>query len=178
MYNLKNDPSELINVVKTHPKEHKKLLISWNDYTSKHGFKNDKDWNMPTGDIKRGWGYDRMSKGLIKTAPEYMSDHVALNQKLTLTFESQITFAGTNGKSIRLQKYGDPRIIWSKDLNEQSEFEGKKEIIFQDFPTLEPDSHYYLTWDAGWAQYFEKGKWKPISAVRESAYAFRFKTTK
>jgi arylsulfatase A-like enzyme len=176
LYNLKKDPSELHNVANTCTKKHKKLLSAWNNYTKTHGFENNDQWNMPTGETTRGWGFDKMSKGLVKTTPEYMSDQVAIDQKLTLTFESKITFSGTQGKSIRLQKYGNSEIIWSKDLDEHSKFEGKKEIIFQDFPTLEPNSHYYITWDAGWVRYSEKGKLKPLIAVRESAYAFRFKT--
>tara|TARA_R110002096_G_scaffold436063_1_gene666694 strand:- start:19151 stop:21130 length:1980 start_codon:yes stop_codon:yes gene_type:complete len=178
LYNLKKDPTERNDVSEEDPKEHKALLNAWNDYVHEHGFRDDDKWNMRTGDTKRGWGYDRISKGLVKTAPDYMSDHVALNQKLTLTFKSKINFANTKGKSIRLQKYGDSKIIWSKDLDENSKFQGKKEIVFHDFPTLEPNAHYYITWDMGWVKYRENGKWKPLNPVRESAYAYRFKTVR
>ncbi|WP_139959667.1 sulfatase-like hydrolase/transferase [Flavicella sediminum] len=176
LYNLKKDPTELINLADSCPKEHEKLMKAWDDYTYTHGFEDDKHWNTSPGKTTRGWGFDRMSKGLLKTMPEYMSHQVAIDQKLTLIFKSKISFENTKGKSIRLQKYGNPEIIWSKDLDENSSFQGKKEIVFDDFPVLEPNSHYYITWDSGWVKYFEKGKWNPLSAVRESAYAYRFKT--
>lgn len=178
LYNLKEDPTELNNLAGSNSKKHSELLKAWNSYTKEHGFENDKEWNMPTGTIKRDWGYDNICKGLTKTVPEYMGDNVPINQKLTLIFKDKISFANTQGKSIRLQKYGDTKIIWSKDLDENCDYEGKKEIVFQDFPKLEPNSHYYITWDLGWVKYFENGKWKSLNPVRESAYAYRFKTEK
>jgi arylsulfatase len=176
LYNLKKDPSELQSLSKKHPKKQKELLKAWNTYTHKHGFNNSIDWNRATGTKTRGWGYDRASKGLVKTLPAYMSKDVPLNQKLSLKFTGKISFIKTKGKSIRLQKYGDSTTLWTKDLDENCEFQGKKEIVFHDFPNLEANSHYYITWDAGWVTYFENGKWNPISSVRESAYAYRFKT--
>ncbi|WP_299665987.1 sulfatase-like hydrolase/transferase [uncultured Polaribacter sp.] len=177
LYNLKNDPTETENVHKKHQTKYKELLNSWNDYTQKHGFNNDKLWNMPTGDKKRGFGYDRVKNMMVKASPEFMEDNVCINQKLTFTFNGKVTFANTNGRKIRLQKYGSQEILWSKDLDINSDFEGEKEIVFKDFPTLESNTHYYITWDAGWVKIKQKGKMKPIQPVRESAFAYRFRTS-
>lgn len=178
LYHLKEDPTEIINVHKKHQVKYNQLFNAWKDYATSEGFVNDKKWNMPSGKNKRGFGYDRINTVLLKTMPEYMSENVPVDQKLTLSFKSIVSFAGTKGKSIRLQKYGDTTVLWSQDLDESSPFEGKKEITFNDFPTLEPDAHYYITWQAGWVKVMDKGKLTPISPVRESAYAYRFKTIK
>ena len=176
LYNLKNDPTELENVRNKYLIKYNELLKDWTDYTKKHGFENDKQWNMPTGNKKRGFGYDRVKTMMVKASPDFMEDNVSINQKLTFTFGNEISFANTNNKKIRLQKYGSQEIIWSKDLDINSDFEGKKEIIFNDFPKLEPNTHYYITWDTGWVKVKKNGKMIPIQSVRESAYAYRFKT--
>lgn len=178
LYNLKDDPTETTNVHKKHQVKYAQLLKAWNNYAKKEGFSEDKRWNRPSGNKKRGFGYDRINSLMVKTAPEYMESNVSVNQKLSFTFSGSISFKGTKGRVIRLQKYGETKILWSKDLDENSPFEGKKEITFDDFPALEPDTHYYITWQAGWVKVMEKGKLKPISPVRESAFAYRFKTEK
>ncbi|MGB5983192.1 MAG: sulfatase-like hydrolase/transferase [Nonlabens sp.] len=177
LYNLENDPSETIDLRAQHPKKFKELLNSWNAYTRKAGFENDKRWNMATGDKKRNFGYDRINKLLKSTTPEYMEDNVAVSEKLVLDFKGPVTFKGTQGKSIRLLKYGNPAVLWSKDLDENSSFEGKTILSFEDFPQLDPGSHYYITWDPGWVKVKQNGKFQPITPVRESAYAYRFKTS-
>ena len=176
LYNLKNDPTETENVRQKHQIKYNELLAAWKDYTKKHGFENNKQWNMPTGNKTRGFGYDRVKNMMVKASPEFMEDNVLVNQKLSFVFKGNITFANTVGKQIRLQKYGSSVILWSKDLDVNSDFEGEKEITFDDFPDLEPNTHYYITWDAGWVKIKEKGKLKPIQPVRESAFAYRFKT--
>lgn len=178
LYNLKDDPTETTNVHKKHQVKYGQLLKAWNNYAKKEGFSEDKRWNRTAGTEKRGFGYDRINSLMVKTVPEYMQSDVSVNQKLSFTFSGNISFKGTKGRVIRLQKYGDPKILWSQDLDENSPFEGKKEITFDDFPALEPDTHYYITWQAGWVKVMEKGKLKPISPVRESAFAYRFKTEK
>jgi len=178
LYDLINDPTETQDLRDKNKDKFHELNKAWNDYVRKEGFADDKQWNMPMGETKRGFGYDRIPDAMISALPAYMSDNVPVNQKLTFVFKNKISFAGTQGKKIRLQKYGDPSILWSKDLDENSAFEGKKEIKFDDFPQLDPDAHYYITWDAGWVKVLEKGTMKPISPVRESAFAYRFKTEK
>lgn len=178
LYNLKEDPTETTDVHKKHQIKFKQLLNAWNNYAKEQSFTNDPEWNMTTGSVKRGFGYDRINPLLLKALPNYMSDGVALDQKLTLSFKGNISFTGTEGRTIRLQKYGNPRILWSKDLDENSVFEGKSEITFDDFPLLEANSHYYITWQEGWVKVMQNGKLTPISPVRESAYAYRFKTVK
>ncbi|WP_088323855.1 sulfatase-like hydrolase/transferase [Polaribacter tangerinus] len=177
LYNLKNDPTETENIRAKHQFKYKELLKAWNNYTQKHGFANNKQWNMPTGNKKRGFGFDRVKNMMVKASPEFMEDNVSINQKLSFTFQGEISFVNTKGRKIRLQKYGCSEIIWSNDLDTNSNYEGKNEIVFKDFPILEPNTHYYITWDAGWVKIKQNGKLRPIQAVKESAYAYRFRTS-
>ncbi|WP_299053712.1 Ig-like domain-containing protein [uncultured Polaribacter sp.] len=131
---------------------------------------------MPTGSIKRGFGFNRVKNIMVSSSPEFMEDNVSTNQKLTFVFKNVISFKNTKNRKIRLQKYGNPKILWTKDFNENSIFEGQKKIIFTDFPTLEPNTHYYITWDSNWVKINQNGNLTPIQPVRESAFAYRFKT--
>lgn len=178
LYNLKSDPVENNDLAKREDETYQRLIQKWQDYTQKHGFENDPEWNRPVGDVRRGWGYDFLAagQGIIATTPVCMSDEVRTDEKLKIKFDGIIDFFSTEEKVIRLQKYGDPTIIWSADPDETNPYQGKTEVVFDDFPKLEPDTHYYITWDAGWVKYKRNGKLIGIPPVRESAFAFRFKT--
>lgn len=176
LYNLKADPTEKNDLVKAEPERLAKFKDEWNSYSKLHGFDKNQEYNRHIGDIKRGWGYDFLPKGVLKTSPICMSSNVDPNTKLSITFDGVISFSDTQGREIRLQKYGDPRILWSADPDEKSEFQGKSNIIFNNFPQLEPNSHYYITWDEGWVKFKSGNHYRRIGPSQESAYAFRFKT--
>lgn len=177
LYDLLADPTETNNLADEKPVIYKELIEEWTNYTRVHGFVNDAAWNMPVGTQTRGWGYDFLHSAIVQSVPECMADNVNVNTKLSLTFSGVVSFSGTSGKRIRLQKYGDPRIIWSADPEANSPNQGKRTITFEDFPSLEPGAHYYITWDAGFAKYKNAtGTLVAIPPVRESAYAFRFRT--
>lgn len=176
LYNLKKDPTERKNVRNKHQIKYTALLNAWKEYTIKHDFEDNKEWNMPVGIKKRGFGYDRIKNMMAKASPEFMEDNVSVNQKLRFVFNGNITFVNTLGKQLRLHKYGSSSVLWYKDFDTTSTFEGKREVVFNNFPELEPNTHYYITWDKGWVRIKENDKIKPIQAVQESAFAYRFKT--
>ncbi|MFY0651796.1 MAG: sulfatase-like hydrolase/transferase [Cyclobacteriaceae bacterium] len=178
LYNLKNDPVENIDLAKEETEVYEELIQKWQDYTEKYGFENDPRWNRPVGDIKRGWGYDFLAAGqsIISTTPICMSDKVRTDEKLRIEFDGTIDFQDTKGKVIRIQKYGDPKIIWSADPDETNGYQGRTEVVFDDFPELEPETHYYITWDRGWVNIVKNDKSKPLLYAKESAFAFRFRT--
>jgi arylsulfatase len=178
LYDLRNDPTERNDLATEYPEITAEFAQRWNDYTEKHGFKDNKIWNMPVGDVKRGWAYDFLDPGIIETTPECMSENVPLDMKLSFTLSGNIDFSETKGKIIRLQKYGDPKILWSADPSEFDQSQGTNKIVFKDFPSLEPNTHYYLTWDAGWLKYQVNNNYKNIRPCKESAFSFRFKTQK
>ena len=171
LYHLKTDPTESDNLAGVRPDILQRLLDHWDQYTVEHGFSGTA-WDPEVADEDYGWGYDRIRAGLVSAYPEYMSAGVPLDAKLSLTFAGTLDFNGTAGRVIRLQKYGDPSILWSADLDAAHPAQGQMTITFEDWPQLEPNSHYYITWDTGWAKYGGTS----ILAVQEAAYAYRFKT--
>lgn len=177
LYDLRNDPSEIHDLADIRPGLVSELSEYWNTYAEFHDFADNKEWNRPLGEKKRGWGYDFMHPGLSSTEPEYMSVDVALDTKLSLKFKGKISFQNTENKFIRLQKYGEPGVVlWSADPDISSKYEGKTEITFPGFPLLDPDSHYNISWDAGWVKVDQNGRMTDMYPVQESAYSFRFKT--
>jgi arylsulfatase A-like enzyme len=176
LYNLAEDPTERLDLAEKEPEKRDELISLLDHYTEAHGFTGDPSWDRPLGDTKRGWGYDFMRPGLVSTIPEFMSENVPADVKLRLEFNGKIDFGGTEGKQIRLQRYGDPAILWSADPDQNHSGQGKTTLVFNDFPHLEPGRHYYITWDAGWLKYEQNGLYKPILPIQESAFAFRFKT--
>lgn len=178
LYNLKNDPTERNDLAKQYPDKLEELIQEWDAYTREHGFENDLEWNRPIGDKKRGWAYDFLDPGILETTPECMSVDVPLDVKLSFTLSGNIDLSDTEGKVIRLQKYGSQEILWSADLSENSVFQNQKKVVFSDFPKLEPNTHYFLTWDAGWLKYDNGKKFVPVRGAMESAFSFRFRTQK
>ncbi len=178
LYNLKNDPTERNDLAEQNPEKLNELIREWNNYTREHGFENDPEWNRPIGDKKRGWAYDFLDPGILKTTPECMSVDVPVDVTLSFIFDGEIDFSRSEEKEIRLQKYGDSRILWSGKSNDATVDETKNRIVFNDFPSLEPDTHYYLTWDHGWIRYKTQNGFKAIRPCKESAFSFRFRTQK
>ncbi len=176
LYNLKDDPTERNNLAAQEPEKYREMVDMVYQYAKDHGFSGDPQWDRPAGEIKRGWASDFWKGILNATIPDINSEDVPVDVKLRLEFVGEIDFQDTEGKEIRLQKYGDSRILWSADPNPGHPAQGRGEIIFEDFPSLEPGAHYYLTWDAGWVNYRVKEKIFPIRPCMESAFAYKFKT--
>lgn len=178
LYNLKDDPTERNDLAKEQPEVLNELIQRWNEYAEKHDFANDKEWNRPIGDKKRGWAYDFLDPGIVETTPECMSENVSLDEKLSFTLSGTIELSEAKDKHIRLQKYGDSGVLWESDFSKVSISPEKNTIVFKDFPKLEADTHYYLTWTAGWLKYKTKTGLKPIRPCKEAAFSFRFRTQK
>jgi arylsulfatase len=178
LYNLKEDPTERTNLAAEEPEKYREMVALVKQYAVDHGFSGDPRWDRRVGDIPRGWASDFWKGILNSTVPDINSEDVPRDVKLSLEFVGEIDFRGTEGKEIRLQKYGDPRILWSSDPDQTHAHQGKTRLVFEDFPLLEPGQHYYLTWDAGFVKYRNKQEMVTIRPCLESAFAFRFKTRK
>lgn len=181
LYNQVTDPAEQKNLAGRHPDRLATLVTKWDSHFASFpppGSANAAGsvWNLPPGTEHRGFGYDRIMSGLTSSTPEYMAVDVPLDTKLTFTFAGPIDFNGTPGAKIRLQRYGDPTILWEADPAPSHPAQGQTTITFDDFPALQADTHYYLTWDQGWAYYRGNGTRRVIRVVREAAFAYRFKT--
>jgi arylsulfatase A-like enzyme len=176
LYKLEDDPTERHNLATEEPEKYQEMIELVHQYAVDHGFSGDPSWDRPVGTTKRGWASDFWKGILHTTIPDIASEEVPLDVKLSLEFVGEIDFRETEGKEIRLQKYGDSRILWSSDPDQRHPGQGKTTLVFEDFPTLESGEHYYLTWDAGWVYYKDHGRLQSIRPCLESAFAFRFKT--
>lgn len=176
LFNLKNDPTERVNLAEAEPGKYQEMIALVEQYARDHGFEGDPQWDRTLGTVKRGWASDFWKGQLVSTIPDINSEQVPCDVKLTLTFEGMIDFSNTEGRQIRLQKYGSQTVLWSADPDPSNPSQGQTTVVFNDFPFLEPGGHYYLTWDEGWARFKTPEGFRPVRACQESAYAFRFKT--
>ena len=124
---------------------------------------------------QHGWGYHRLTiiSPFDTSTPLCSQTNVPLKTPLSLTFTQKISFTNTQGKTIRLYKTTDPTTpIWTADPEPGSHGHGSNTVTFNNLPTLEPDTHYFLLSDQGWL----KCGSKPIPAFNDGAYWFRFRT--
>ncbi len=176
LYNLEEDPTERNNLAEIEPEKYREMVDLVYQYARDQGFSGDPQWDRPVQDVPRGWASD-FWKGIIQeSVPDVNSDQVALDVKLSLEFVGKIDFRDTDGRQIRLQRYGDSKILWSFDPDASHPAQGSTTLVFEDFPPLEAGQHYYITWDAGWVKYMDGDELKPIRPCLESAFAYKFKT--
>lgn len=176
LYNLEEDPTERNNLAEIEPEKYREMVDLVYQYARDQGFSGDPQWDRPVQDVPRGWASD-FWKGIIQeSVPDVNSDQVALDVKLSLEFVGKLDFRDTDGRQIRLQRYGDSKILWSFDPDASHPAQGSTTLVFEDFPPLEAGQHYYITWDAGWVKYMDGDELKPIRPCLESAFAYKFKT--
>ena len=173
---MSDDPFENKNVADSHPEVFNRLRERWQAHATKNSIRE----QYGSQDQERGFGYDRgeTQLHLVDSMPVMMSENVPVDCGLRLKFDAPLDFKGTNGKKIRLLRYGSSDILWEADLDESHLAQGEKTVVFDDFPELEPDEHYTITWDRGFANLVRNGKPVPVAPVNETSIAFRFETVK
>jgi arylsulfatase len=172
LYNTINDPTERFDLRAVYPAKYQDLIDKWDLFRVSHPLPAS-GWATPNQSNKhRGWGFDQIRPGMLATDPEYMASGVPIDTDLTFTIDGTVDFNGSAGLYIRLQKFGSSDIIWEADPLPSHPSQGTSTITFTDLPILEPDTHYYITWDTGWFEYDGTN----ISRVNEAAFAYRFKT--
>jgi arylsulfatase len=175
LYRISEDPVEQHDLRKTNPEQFSRLLKQWNAHFKQHPMA--EPWELHENPQLRGFGHDRRERfRLTVSTPEFMEDNVATDTKLTLKFDGPLDFSNSEGRFIRLQKYGSFEILWQADPDPSNAAQGRTEIRFDDCPRLEPGTHYYITWDAGWARIRSGNATTTLSALQETAEAFRFRT--
>ncbi|MFK7909033.1 MAG: sulfatase-like hydrolase/transferase [Akkermansiaceae bacterium] len=175
LYDMDADPDESADLAFSYPLVRDSLIAQWDAHFAANPPPG-ASWNLPTGSNYRNWGFDRIRTGLLTSIPEYMATNVPLDTKLSFTFKGAVNFSGTAGKKIRLQRYGSPEILWEADPEVSDPAQGTTSITFNSFPTLDANTHYYITWDNAWAFYNDNGTQRAVNQINEAAFAFRFKT--
>ncbi|YCM45449.1 sulfatase-like hydrolase/transferase [Verrucomicrobiaceae bacterium 227] len=174
LYNLQDDPCEIKDLVTTKRGRLKNLADRWLNFAENQTTMPPL-WRRPLKTEQHGWGYHRFTliSPFVTSTPLCSQSDVPLKTPLSLTFAEKINFEETKGKTIRLYKTSDPTTpIWTADPEPGSKGDGTHTVTFDDLPTLEPDTHYFLLSDRGWLRFHDN----PIPAFNDGAYWFRFRT--
>ena len=174
LFNLEKDPCEIQNLADSETDRLEQLATTWNDF-AKDETTMPPRWRRPLKSEQHGWGYHRLTliSPFVTSTPLCSQAAVPLKTPLSLTFAQKISFENTEGKTIRLYRTSDPATpVWTADPEPGHPGDGGSTITFNDIPTLEPDTAYFLLADRGWINCGGN----PLPALNDGAYWFRFRT--
>ena len=111
--------------------------------------------------------------GIADCTPSVSAINVPRDTDLSFTFEEEIDFRGTKGKTLRLYEVGRPeRPVWVSDPEPDHLAHGKRTITFRDLPLLKKDQSYYIVADSGWVRVAEQ----PVTGFNDGSFWYRFRT--
>jgi arylsulfatase len=173
LFDLRVDRTERNDLSKKHPKRLKMLTGRWVKEARRAGIANAA---RPLMEKQRGWGWHRLKMvcpDLRTLSPDNATTHPSSPRQVTMSFSKPISFAGTDGKSIRLYSVSDEsKPIWQASPDPDHPGQGTKELVLDGLPPLEPDQAYFFLWDAGWI----KVGGKSVGRLNDGAFAWRFRT--
>ena len=104
--------------------------------------------------------------------PESATD-VPLDTGLSFTFSRPISFANSQGKTIRLYAVKDPNhVIWQARREPGHPAEGTRTVSFDDLPRLELSTTYFVLDHSHWITLGDT----PTRALIDGAFWYRFRT--
>ena len=175
LYNIKNDPAESRNLAAELPELRKTMSERWFAFAENHTAM-PADWRAPLKDYQEGWGFHRIRMVMpayVRAHPASSAMNVPCNTNVSLYFSEPISFADTEGKSLRLYEAGDVNtVVWQTDPEPGHPAEGSTQITFDDLPRLKPNTTYFALTDAGWIRLGGK----PAGRLNDGAYWYRFRT--
>ena len=175
LYDIANDPAESTDLAASMPEKLQYMSDCWFGFAKDHT-KMPPSWRKPLSDHQEGWGFHRIRMvmpSFESAEPAGSSVNVPLDTDLQFTFSKRISFAGSKGKGIRLYAVNDPgTIVWQADPDPGHPSEGKKTVVFDDLPELEPDTTYFILADPHWISLGGK----PAGTLNDGAYWYRFRT--
>jgi arylsulfatase len=133
-------------------------------------------WRQPLRDRQEGWGFHRMR--MVMPAFEYAQPResatdVSLDTAMSFTFSQSISFANSEGRTIRLYTVKEPnRVVWQADPEPGHPAEGTRTVSFDNLPRLEPNTTYFVLTDPNWITLGGK----PARALNDGAFWYRFRT--
>ncbi|MGB7347875.1 MAG: sulfatase-like hydrolase/transferase [Pirellulaceae bacterium] len=175
LYDLSMDPCEIENMAAQHPQTLERLASAWDKFTRTQF--TPPTWRTPLRDDQHGWGFHRLtiSCPFVTSRPLCSQSDVPLDTELSFTFQDSLDFNNSDNKTVRLYRVSDPEHpVWTADPDAEHPAQGKRTVTWNDLPTLEPDTAYFLLTDRGWASCGGK----PLAALNDGAYWFRFRTRK
>ncbi len=177
LFDLEKDRAETTDLAKKEPKVLAELVAKWDAYVAKAG-NVAASWNPPAGDETRYWLDQRKSDLIVEARPEFSDPNVPIDTKITLKFAGDIDFTdakgtGMDGK-LTLMKYGQDKPVWQFDPTPANLVDAR--TLRLPNPKLEPNSHYYILWDANLIRIKMPNGTLPLPKMLNGAFAYRFNT--
>ncbi|MEM6504316.1 MAG: arylsulfatase [Planctomycetota bacterium] len=175
LYNLNTDRGETNNLAEKHPDKLDTMVKRWRAQADPAAL-NAKP--VPGTQLKqRGWGWHRLQmicgNRLLDMKPNNSDVSESTSVKLELTFSEPINFSKNNGKSIRLFAVSnESEPVWQLTPDKTHAAQGKRKVVFDTLPELEPDTAYFIEWDPGFATVGGQ----PLGPLNDGAYWWRFRT--
>lgn len=175
LFNLNVDRTERDDLSKQHPQRLKALTGRWVQEARRAGIGNA---GRPLMKTQRGWGWHRLKMvcpHLVALSPDHASTHASSPSQVVMSFNKPISFAGTNGKSLRLYSVSDEsKPIWQASPDADHPCQGSNDLVLDGLPPLDADQAYFFLWDAGWI----KVGGENVGRLNDGAFAWRFRTPK
>lgn len=175
LYNVSRDPAESKNLADERPEWVAQMSEHWFNFAKNHTAM-PQSWRAPLHDYQEGWGFHRIRMvmpGFVRAEPASSAMNVPCDTKLTFHFSQQISFANSDGKTIRLYEAGNiDTVVWQADPEPGHPAEGTRRITFNDIPRLKPKTTYFALSDSGW---ISMGGKRAIG-LNDGAYWYRFRT--
>lgn len=177
LYDLEADRTETNDLAAQKPAVVAAMVARWEAFVKNAGTV-DPSWNPPIGE-KVYWMDQRKPEALAALTPKISQPDVPLDVQITIQLAGEIVFrdeknVGMNGR-IRLMKYGQEKEVWSIDPTPGHLFDART-LRFNNTPQLEPDTAYYLEWDANVVRYQTDKGVRTMPPQNGETRPWRFKT--
>jgi arylsulfatase A-like enzyme len=174
LYDLNADRTERSDLADTQPERVASLAAKWQAYATEIDMP--APLSQPVGREQRGWGWHRMqmfAPQIVSTFPENSKLTPAGSRRLEMQFSAPVDLAGRNSQFISLYKVSDEtNPVWQIDPDASHPSQGRRRLLFEGLPALEPDTQYYVLIDPG---AFKVGG-QPVGVINDGAYWWRFRT--
>lgn len=174
LFNLAKHPTEQRNLKNQHPDQVIRLAKAWRNF-AENETPMPPLWKGQLTNKQHGFGMHRLRKiwGLRDSSPAVSASNVGVQPDISFTFDRPLNFKNTKGKTLRLYRVQEPnKPVWKFDPEPDHPAQGKKTIVFDNIPTLLPNSTYFMETDIGWAR---SGP-RVLHRLNDGAYWFRFRT--
>ena len=110
---------------------------------------------------------------VTSVSPACSAIDVATDTDLEFTFDDPISFDPDTDAGLRLYAAGDrTHPVWSAAPKPGHPAEGSRTLVFDDLPTLMPNTTYFAISDPGWIHIGNR----PAGPINDGAFWYRFRT--
>lgn len=178
LYHLTIDRGETNDLASAEPARLRQMVQQWNAQADPPA----KAQPMMPGvnAPQHGWGWHRlqnvMKNKLVSLHPDNSATAAATDTTLELTFNAPVKFLDHNpggGRGIQLYAVADEsKPVWEAYPDASHPSQGRRKIVFDDLPRLNPDADYFVVTDPGWVNVGGQ----PMGPLNNGAFWWRFRT--